>query len=82
MFTVQAYLEDFDKFCRRVGPTTAEVMGEILAVCIRQTDNLSITPFKSVSRLVFMIFVDEERSSNQTETGPYMNVNKDDWHKT
>lgn len=28
----RAYLEDFYKFCKHLGGTTAEVMGEILAV--------------------------------------------------
>ena len=29
---MQAYLEDFYKFCQELGGTTAEVMGEILQV--------------------------------------------------
>lgn len=29
----RSYLEDFYKFCKGLGGKTAEVMGEILAVC-------------------------------------------------
>ena len=28
---VQAYLDDFDKFCQRLGGATAEVMGDLLS---------------------------------------------------
>ncbi len=29
--TVQAYLDDFDKFCQKLGGATAEIMGDLLS---------------------------------------------------
>ena len=33
--TVQAYLDDFDKFCQKLGGATAEIMGDLLSFEVR-----------------------------------------------
>ena len=33
--TLQAYLDDFEKFCSKLGGATAEVMGDLLAFEVR-----------------------------------------------
>lgn len=35
LFTLQAYLDDFEKFCSKLGGATAEVMGDLLAFEVR-----------------------------------------------
>ena len=34
---LQAYLDDFDKFCQKLGGATAEIMGDLLSFEVRTT---------------------------------------------
>ena len=38
---MQAYLDDFDKFCQKLGGATAEVMGDLLAFEVRATSQIT-----------------------------------------